>query len=307
MRIFITFILLIISRLSFSQYTEIINSNNPGESMGAYSVGRKVAQLEMDFFYEQSEHKLLKYKQLNFGTSYQIRYGVGWERLELILNGTFLHNFYTNTQRGFYDIKTGFYKNTLGAKFLIYNPKYYEKINLYSWRANHKFSWKRLIPAVSVYVGANFFPKNYFLHELYSTDTKKITPKALISLQSHPTQSTVLIANFTGDNFISKERELGYIFTIVQNLNESRWSIFAENQGVKSPYYSDLLFRLGGSFLITKNLQANAWAGTSWKNTPLRQSVSVGFSYRFYDNHKRLEFIEKLRAREKENASQKFR
>jgi hypothetical protein len=51
---------------------------------------------------------------------------------------------------------------TIGAKFLIYDPvKNYEaKPNLYSWKANHKFSWRQFIPAVGVYGGLNFDMSN---------------------------------------------------------------------------------------------------------------------------------------------------
>src|SRR5690554_1849872 len=50
-----------------------------------------------------------------------------------------------------------FKSNTIGGKYLIYDP--YVKIeakgpNLYSWRANNKFQWEDLIPAISIYAGA---------------------------------------------------------------------------------------------------------------------------------------------------------
>ena len=47
------------STLSNAQYTEVINSNRPGESVGAFAVGTGVIQLESGFFYEQRDHSLL--------------------------------------------------------------------------------------------------------------------------------------------------------------------------------------------------------------------------------------------------------
>ena len=54
---------------------------------------------------------------------------------------------------------TDFSRNRLGLKYLIYDPyknPERNKPNLLSWRANHKFQWRNLIPAVSVYAGATF-------------------------------------------------------------------------------------------------------------------------------------------------------
>jgi hypothetical protein len=44
-----------------------------------------------------------------------------------------------------------------GAKYLIYDPfRIMKKINIHSWKANRKFSWRQLVPAVSLFAGANF-------------------------------------------------------------------------------------------------------------------------------------------------------
>ena len=39
-----------------AQYTETINTNNPGRSQGAFSVGTGVVQLESSLFYRAEEH-----------------------------------------------------------------------------------------------------------------------------------------------------------------------------------------------------------------------------------------------------------
>ena len=40
-----------------AQYTEIINSNLPGNSQSAYAVGARVLQFEGGLWYERSNHK----------------------------------------------------------------------------------------------------------------------------------------------------------------------------------------------------------------------------------------------------------
>ena len=46
----LSILLLFISTCLFSQYTETINSNRPGTSHGAFSVGRDVLQFEIGGF-----------------------------------------------------------------------------------------------------------------------------------------------------------------------------------------------------------------------------------------------------------------
>lgn len=300
--ILLTTILLNISSLAIGQYTDVVNSNNPGKSIGAYSVGRKVIQAESEFFYEKSEHRGLYTRQHNFGVNYEVRYGVWREQFEAIFDGTLLYNdtetyrFLSTNER-----KLGFYRNTLGAKYLLYNPEFQQQSSLYSWKVNNEFRWSNLIPAVSVYLGANLFSKNRFLYEALNEDPAVVTPKAMVSLQSHPIARVVLVANLIGDNFASKNAQWSYIVTLTHNLYNERWSIFLENEGITSSYYKDVILRGGASFLVNDNLQVNAWIGSTWKITPTRYMGAVGVSYRFYDKHREIEFKEKLKAREEEN------
>ena len=75
--------------LSFSQYTEIINSNRPGNSSGAFSVGQDILQLENGFYYSNEKHDLLNYTAKGYGFNFNIRYGFLTEKLEIVLNGVF--------------------------------------------------------------------------------------------------------------------------------------------------------------------------------------------------------------------------
>ena len=115
-------ILLFVLNISFlakAQYTEIINSNNPGKSMGAYAVGRKVVQVESEFFYESSKHDRLGYSQNSYGVNYELRYGVWKDRFEAILDGTLLYDNLENIKTQQTQNKFGFQYNSLGAKFLF--------------------------------------------------------------------------------------------------------------------------------------------------------------------------------------------
>ena len=71
---------------SFAQYTDVINSNRPGVSESAFSVGTNVVQFEAGAFTVNEEHSRLNYDVSGFGLDFAIRYGLLFEELELQLD-----------------------------------------------------------------------------------------------------------------------------------------------------------------------------------------------------------------------------
>ena len=85
------FVLLFSGLFSFSQYTEVINSNRPGSSHGAFSVGVNVLQFETGISGQTLKHSNLNNSQtegLNF--NYVFRYGFLNEKLEVFLDGNII-------------------------------------------------------------------------------------------------------------------------------------------------------------------------------------------------------------------------
>ncbi|WP_459209350.1 transporter [Aquimarina rhabdastrellae] len=278
-----------------AQYTEKINTNRPGTSIGAFSVGNNVLQFEAGLLYDKQKHNLLNTKTSGFELEYAARYGAFIEQLEVSLTGSFR----TETvkfPRGGGEEKirqTNFRVNTLGAKYLIYDPYKNPKkdsVNLNSWKAQHKFKWKTLIPAVSVYAGANFITSdNPFTFE---TDAS-ISPKIVISAQNNwsvYSGNWVLVTNLIIDKITTDAPTYGWIITGTHTFNE-KWAAFAEYHGQKSDFYSDDVFRVGGAYLFNDNIQLDANIATNFKDTPSRFNFSIGGAYRF-DWHKKDEIIE---------------
>ena len=149
---------------SFSQYTEIINSNRPGSSHGAFAVGVNVLQFESAVSGQTLKHTNLNNSEiqgLNF--NYLFRYGFLNEKLEVFLEGNlmtrnildnnYLNNYSTNIS------ETLFGKQTLGVKYLFLDPfknKKWHGENVYSWNANRKIRLVDFIPAISVIAGSSF-------------------------------------------------------------------------------------------------------------------------------------------------------
>ncbi len=279
-----------------AQYTEKINTNRPGISQGAFSVGNNVLQLEGGLGFGKEKHKIRDTKTNVFYFDYEIRYGLLIEQLEINLNGRYRREGITQTIGANEQkiTRANFEYNTIGVKYLIYDP--YKKpkkdsINLNSWRDQHKFKWKSLIPAVSAYVGMNHVASNNPF--TFPTDPT-ISPKIVLMTQNNwwtnNSGSWVLVTNLIVDKITTDNPAYGWIVTSTHTLND-KWAIFGEYQGQKSDFYSDNILRLGGAYLFNNDLQIDANIATNFKDTPSLFHFNMGASYRF-DWHTKDEIIE---------------
>lgn len=278
------FFFVLLPTLISAQYTDVINSNRPGRAVSAYAVGKGVVQAEVGLFYEQQDNADLNSDSNIFGTDYALRYGLLFEQLEIILEGSFMKQNITYPDFGIEGKLTNFSRNRLGLKYLVYDPyknPERNKPNLYSWRANNVFQWKNLIPAVSVYGGANFlFGDNPF----YPGDPS-LSYRGGVNTQSRLSPRVVLISNIAYDRIGTDFPEWRYALSVTHAFRDPRWSIFVEGQGISGDRYSDVILRTGVARLINSDFQADFHLGSGFKNSPSRIFAVLGFSYRL-DFHK---------------------
>ncbi|MFH7011103.1 transporter [Flavobacterium sp. FlaQc-52] len=278
----------------FAQYTDIINSNRPGETMSAFAVGKTVIQAEIGIYGIKEKHDLLNYDANGFGTDLTFRYGAFLEKLEFVLDLQYqmeaFNTPYNNSKRN------NFRQTVLGAKYLIYDPfKNYEKTkNIYSYKANHSFDWHQLIPAVSLFAGANFVGAD----NPYSFSPKSsISPKiVLITQNQFGGGKWVFVTNIIADYITTDYPSYGYVLTLTHGFN-NKWSGFVENQGYKSDFYSDAIVRGGAAYLINPNLQVDASVSTNFKNTPSILYGGVGVSWRYDGKYKENQIESKRQSR----------
>ncbi|MCM4158999.1 transporter [Antarcticibacterium flavum] len=275
-----------------AQYTETINSNRPGASQGAFSVGTGVLQFEAGGYLGNDYHNLRATDTDILGADYAIRYGLFFEALEISLIGSFQDET-TTIQMGARDREfnqSNFRTNTLGVKYLIFDPSRSirpDQPNLYSWRANQRFKWKTLIPAVAVYAGANFtFGDNPYLYE----GENSISPKFILSTQNNWAGGWVFVTNLILDKVSEANPTYAGIFTLTHAFTP-QFAGFLEYQGIISNIYADDLARTGVAYLVGDNLQFDISGLINFKNTPSRWQVAAGFSYRF-DMHTKDETFE---------------
>lgn len=273
----------IISTVHYGQHTDQINSNRPGETMSAFAVGKSVIQLESGFYGIKEHHSIQNYDVNGSGIDMTLRWGLFMEKLELIAD---IQYQYEQVISPMSVVNNSALKQTVfGAKYLIYDPfKNNEKrINVYSWKANHSFNWHQLIPAVSIFAGANLtFSGNPY----YFSPDAAISPKVILIAQNHLGDgSWVFVTNIIADYIGTDYPSYGYGITLTKGFN-SNWSGFIENQGYKSDFYSDAIVRGGAAYLLNNSMQIDASISSSLKSTPSILYGGLGFSWRYDTNYK---------------------
>lgn len=266
-----------------AQYTKEINTNRPSSSMGAYSVSKGIFQLEGGYIYQKDSFHTEHFNtQNNF--QIQARYGEIAEQLEFVADAQF--SSYHQKQNNFALSDAGFRQLNFGAKYLIYDHyKYYvEKRNVYSWKANQRFKWGRLIPAVALYGGIQFNNK----YHIYYPELPETSLKTMIIAQQHWSQRFSITYNLIGEHITNENfRSLSYIVTASLGLSP-RWSVFGEHSGIFDrkykeftvPFKDEAALKGGFTYKITPDLQIDAFAGTSIDNTPRKIQAGIGVSWR---------------------------
>lgn len=280
--------LLFFCAVGFAQFTDVINSNRPGKSMAAFSVGKTVIQAELganvykEDYYNDFDNYTNDYKGDGWQYDAAVRYGAFFEQLEFIGQLEYQAEHYSQINT-IYRKSRSLKNATIGAKFLIYDPvKNYEaKPNLYSWKANHKFSWRQFIPAVGVYGGLNFDMSNNKFLRPGTLANKKMSFK-LMALTQHQFGRFVLVSNIFLNRFPEK-RNIDYIVTLTRGFNP-RWSGFIEGQAYNSENYG-AVFRIGAAYLAYENIQIDGSIGTNIQNNPSLVVGGIGVSWRFDDNY----------------------
>ena len=280
----LTYLLLVFSLNSiFAQFTDVINSNRPGKSMAAFSVGKTIIQAEMGVNYSKETDENADYEGKIWSSDLTLRYGVLFEQLEVLANLDYLNETRSNS---FFETKeSGLKKVTLGAKYLVYDPErnYEKKPNLYSWKANHQFNWRQFIPAVALYGGFNFNLARDKFQRFDIPKDNSFSLKGIILTQNQFGRYTFL-TNIIVDKFPSQTMSFDYVLTMTRGFN-SRVSGFFEIQGLNDNYYRDNFIRVGAAYLLKQNLQIDASIGRNFKGDPSIIFGGIGASWRFDANY----------------------
>ena len=297
----------------YAQYTDVINSNRPGSSMSAFSVGKTVIQLESGMNLTNERHDLLDYTAKGYSVDFVTRYGLFKEELEAILDVNYQKDTYVSDELT--KKRSGVKASTIGFKYLVYDPfkNYEEEPNIYSWKANHRFKWHQFIPAVSGYAGMNLnFSSNPFLFT--NEQPSRISPKVMLITQNIFPGAWVFVTNIFLDKISTNDQSSGYVITLTKGFND-QWSGFFENKGIKGDYYADGIFTVGAAYLFNKSFQMDASISKNYKNTPALTYGGIGVSWRsdtkyqkvILKSHKKEKKKDKsIKGKEKEKAKKRL-
>ena len=275
-------------QLGHSQYTDIINSNRPGESHAAFSVGKSVVQTEGGVSYISEKHDGTEAEINGFFVDFDLRLGFWKEELEFIADLQYRTDSYQIPGQESSN-RSGLRTSALGFKYLVYDPfkNYEEKVNVYSWKANQKFKWRQFIPAVAGYGGVNFF----LLDNPYiSEDEAYISPRGMVILQNHFSGGWVFVTNLLVDKIATDFMTFGGIFTTTKSF-DANWSGFLEFQGYKSDYYNDIILRGGAAYLLGENMQLDISIGKSFRNSTDVIYGGLGISWRSAVNYENIKLF----------------
>uniref|UniRef100_UPI0025C696F8 transporter n=1 Tax=Lacinutrix sp. TaxID=1937692 RepID=UPI0025C696F8 len=283
---YLTIVLCIANLVAHAQYTEVINSNRPGVSRSAFSVGTNVVQFEAGPFSVNEEHTPLRYEVSGFGVDFAVRYGLLLPQLEINIEGTYQNDTRTDFRSAIASEtdRSNFRSFIVGAKYLVYDPyknAEEEKPNIFSFHAKKRFKWSDLIPAVAVYVGAHFDSKD---NPFTGPGIEGFSPKVMIATQNNFASGWVFVMNLSKDRIGTDFSDFQYILTLTKAINQ-QWVLFGETQGIQSDFYADNLFRFGGAYLWSKDFQLDTAVTFNTKDTPSVFGVNFGVSYRL-DFHK---------------------
>src|SRR5690606_3801129 len=165
--------------------------------------------------------------------------------------------------------RSNFRANTLGLKYMIFDPNVSiapDKPNLYSWKANQRFKWKTLIPAVAVYAGANFsLGENPHLQP----GEKNFSPKVALITQNNWQGGRVLVTNVIAVKLTEAERTFTAMVPRPHTLTHD-FPIYLEDQALSSSIYADYIIRIGLAYLVNDDLQDDISGLLIFRNTPSR-------------------------------------
>lgn len=282
-----------------AQYTEVINSNRPSQSMGAFSLGKNVYQWEQGIMFRQGDfNSFYNASFAGLGTRTQLRVGLFKEQLELVgtldyqldeLNYQYSLGKITSNRKGLRDLSAG-------IKYLIYDPfrnteKY--KPNLYSYHANNRVRWRDLIPAVSIYAAAQFATGGIYPYQepflpLFDFKYRPIlepivSASGMLILQQHLKPGLVLVHNI-GMRYITAEIQQKKLIGTLTYSTREKLSFFGEYHIHDSPLYRDVILGVGAAYLLSDDLQLDMALQQSVKTFPKLLSTGIGISYRM-DRH----------------------
>ena len=254
------FALLFCGNLLFGQFREVVRSIRPGNTMGVWTVGKKVFQVQQ--FYRLTNEEYTSTRILGGTSGNLFRYGIT-ERFEVQAIANIRFDRTQALDRTFEPSSvSGISGLLLGARYHLGRP----------------FGENLFLSAIQVRVNLPHSSDYSEIDYLRTTTTlalgQKITPKVLLNL--------AIGYQTNADENVSNRMNLGIRGNFVLS---PKMSLILEHFGTfTNDIYVDG-FDAGIDYVISDNVKLDVMAG--WRNFPIVRSNFgvVGITYRFHNKH----------------------
>lgn len=280
MKQFLSIILLATSEMIFAQYTDVINSSKPGVTESAYCVGINVVQIENNTALGTVKANTTHQNATQINNQTMLRYGAFSEKLELQVIADYFSTNNTNTHNSNLKMSAnGLRKLGVGAKYHLYEPHFKEDImKSRSWKAQHSFNYKRLVPSVATFAHFNA-PINQI-----NFDNGQNTINIGVTAQNILNDRWAMVNQLNYDYLLSKNGELNYGLS-----NSYAHNAYLRTFGELNVKLIDITryfdISIGQNYLINDNFQVHYYYTFSTGKDLIGHKANLGFSYRL-DYHK---------------------
>ncbi len=241
-----------IGQLAYAQFNEIIRSGRPGQSIGPYTVGRQIFQIQsgVDYFGYTTESSVNEGHGIVHNTV--IRYGISefFELSTLVdYRGEKLTDASGNTS------KSGVSALDIGGRAHIYSGS--------GWVPSVGFQLRFRLPILSL-----------------DYEINKIAPRFILVTSQHLTESISLVTN-TGASWNGvNNKATGHYVVNVGFPIKGKLGAFFENYGNFTADNFETRFDGGFAFLVNNDLQLDFLGGYGTNNGIQDYFVGTGVSWR---------------------------
>ncbi len=273
----------------FGQYTDVINSSQPGNSETAYGVGLGIYQFEYQNEVNFRSNIKAYSSLVDFDTKLDFRMGFLFENLELHANINYDYTWVNpNTLFTNYRQNASWSTSYFGLKILLFEPIYTDKSKeIRSWKKRHSYDYKRLIPSVALEMGyelplLNKDPEYMVVIDLddalHPNNEAQIISKILLQQNITRRWSSLININLRDFKFDQYIVSSNYVLT-------DNWAGFIEYNSKSYTLPVPGSLGIGLAYLVHQNLQLNISAGSNFDWNGLQANAILGVSWRI-NRHK---------------------
>ncbi len=249
---FFTLLFIVIITCSFAQFNETISSDRPGKSIGPFTVGQGIFQIQSGVDNFGNQNSDIRIKERGFINNNVLRYGLT-ELFEI--SSQIEYKSEVINQNGSKNSLHGWSAIDVGMRYHIYTGK--------GIVPNVGFQIRWRIPRV----GGDF-------------EIEQWAPRFIFVTSQSLSNKVTLVTNWGGSwNGNNNVPSGNYTFSLIYSIN-NKIGLFIENYGTLTKSDFDMYLDGGLTYLINNHLQFDIYTGYGANKKLNEYFVSMGISWR---------------------------